>query len=112
MTRLEDPHMPAYVIVEVDVTDQEKFAQYTPLVPATLAAYGGRFLARGGKAENLEGGWQPKRIVIIEFQDMESAKLWWASAEYHAPKALRQRSAVTDMIVVDGVVVDTTPAGT
>lgn len=95
--------MPAYVIVEVDVTDQDRFAQYIPRVPPTLAPYGGRFLVRGGRADNLEGDWHPKRVVIIEFDDMERAKQWWASEEYRIPKALRQSSAVTNMIVVEGV---------
>lgn len=95
--------MSAYIIVHVEITDRTKFEQYTKTVPPTLEVHGGRFLARGGKAENLEGTWQPKRVVIIEFESYERAKQWWASEEYQAPKKLRQSAAITDMIVVAGV---------
>ncbi|HEX9584438.1 MAG TPA: DUF1330 domain-containing protein [Gammaproteobacteria bacterium] len=95
--------MSAYIIVDVEITDRASFDEYAKSVPPTLVVYGGRFLARGGKTENLEGAWQPKRVVIIEFETYERAKQWWASEEYRAPKEMRQRSAITDMIVVAGV---------
>ena len=93
----------AYIIVDVEITDRARFDEYAKSVPPTLAGYGGRFLARGGKTENLEGAWQPKRVVIIEFESYERAKQWWASEEYRAPKQLRQSAAITNMIVVAGV---------
>lgn len=94
--------MPAYVLVQVDVTDPETYEQYKPLVPPTIAQYGGRFVVRGGKTEVLEGSWSPKRLVILEFPSVEQAKKWWSSSEYAPAKALRQRSAKTEMIVVEG----------
>jgi uncharacterized protein (DUF1330 family) len=95
--------MSAYVVVEVEVQDKERYETYKQLVPPSLAAYGGRFLVRGGEVENLEGEWSPKRFVVLEFPSVERAKAWWASPEYAEAKALRQATARTQMIVVEGV---------
>ncbi|HEX9585381.1 MAG TPA: DUF1330 domain-containing protein [Gammaproteobacteria bacterium] len=73
------------------------------MVPPTLAPYGRRFLVRGGAIENLEGGWNPARVVVLEFDSVERAKAWWGSPEYADAKALRQATADTEMIVVAGV---------
>jgi uncharacterized protein (DUF1330 family) len=94
--------MPAYVVVEVEVEDPARYETYKRMVPPTLAAYGGRFLVRGGDVETLEGDWSPKRIVIAEFPSVEKAKAWWSSTEYAEAKALRQATAKTQMIVVEG----------
>jgi len=94
--------MPAYIVVEVEVLDPEKYEDYKKMVPASLAKYGGKFLVRGGKAENLEGNWSPKRIVITEFPSVDQARAWWSSPEYAEAKALRQATAKTEMIVVEG----------
>ena len=95
--------MPAYVIVEVDVTDPAGYEDYKKMVPPSLAAYDGRFVVRGGACETLEGSWQPKRVVVLEFPSVARARQWWASDGYSAAKALRQRTAKTQMIVVEGV---------
>ena len=95
--------MSAYVIVEVDVTDPGKFEEYRKLVPPTLEAFGGRYVVRGGAADGLEGGWEPKRMVVIEFGDVERAKAWHDSELYAPARALREASANTRMIVVEGV---------
>ena len=95
--------MSAYVIAEVEVTDPEKFEEYRKLVPATLEAFGGRYIVRGGAIGSLEGGWQPKRMVVIEFDDVERAKAWHDSELYAPARALREASTNTRMIVVDGV---------
>jgi uncharacterized protein (DUF1330 family) len=94
--------MAAYVVVEVEVLDAERYETYKPMVPPSLAAYGGRFIVRGGAAETLEGSWSPKRLVILEFPSVERAKAWWGSSEYAEAKALRQATARTQMIVVEG----------
>ncbi|HXH08687.1 MAG TPA: DUF1330 domain-containing protein [Alphaproteobacteria bacterium] len=95
--------MAGYVIAEVDITDPQGFEQYRNMVPATIEAYGGRFVVRGGKTETLEGQWQPKRLVIIQFDSVERAKQWWASEEYRDAKALRQRTAITNLVIAEGV---------
>jgi uncharacterized protein (DUF1330 family) len=95
--------MPAYIVVEVEVNDPIRYEQYKAMVPPSLEAYGGRFLVRGGKVERLEGEWSPKRFVMVEFPSVDKAKAWWDSPEYAEAKALRQATAKTQMIVVEGV---------
>ena len=95
--------MSAYVIAEVEVTDPETFEEYRKLVPPTIEAFGGHYVVRGGAIGSLEGGWQPKRMVVIEFDDAERAKAWHDSELYAPARALREASTNTRMIVVDGV---------
>jgi uncharacterized protein (DUF1330 family) len=95
--------MAAYVIVDVEVMDPAAYEEYKLRVPATLAAFGGRFLVRGGKTETLEGDWAPKRLVILQFDSMERAKEWWRSEMYSAAKEIRYRTANSRMIVAEGV---------
>ena len=95
--------MPAYVIVDVIITDQALYETYKPLAFASVTASGGKFIARGGKSENLEGDWQPERIVILEFPDFDTAKSWWNSEQYALPKSIRQAASISRMIVVEGV---------
>jgi uncharacterized protein (DUF1330 family) len=95
--------MPAYVVVNVEVHDPKRYEEYKALAPASIAAHGGRYLARGGEAEVLEGAYQPRRFVILEFPSVERARTWWACAEYGRAKALRQAAATTDMILVEGL---------
>lgn len=95
--------MPAYVINDMEVTDPQRFEDYKKLSPATVARYGGRFLARGGEVRALEGDWSPKRLVVLEFPSMEQAQAWIDSPEYAPARRLRQLSAVSNIIVVEGV---------
>ena len=94
--------MPAYVIVDLEVTDPAVFAEYRQQVPATIEKYGGKFLVRGGQFEQLEGSWQPTRLVLLEFPSMEQAKRWYDSEEYREPKALRLKASKANLIIVEG----------
>ena len=94
--------MTAYVMVQVDIKDPERYPDYAAMVPASLAVYGGEILIRGGRVENLEGEWEPKRFVMIRFDSVEQAKRWWDSDEYREARDLRQAIAETKMIVVEG----------
>ncbi|MBD0298336.1 MAG: DUF1330 domain-containing protein [Flavisolibacter sp.] len=94
--------MPAFVIVDVQIDEPEEYEEYKKLTPASIAAYEGKFIVRGGKTETLEGSWQPQRMVVLQFPSVERAKEWWHSTEYAAAKAIRQRTAHTKMIVVEG----------
>ena len=94
--------MSAYVIAEVNVTDPQLFAEYGKGVPATIAAYGGKYLVRGGRTETREGGWGPKRMVVLEFPSMERARAWYESAEYKPFLAMRLKAAQSKMIFVEG----------
>lgn len=95
--------MSAYVIAEVKVHDAQLYEDYKGQVQPTLEKFGGRFLVRGGDTDLLEGDWNPPRLVVLEFPSADDARAWWSSTEYAGPKALRQRSAVTHMILAEGV---------
>lgn len=95
--------MAAYVIVEIETHDPELMANYRELAKPIVEAHGGRYLARGGPSELLEGTDTPERVVVLEFPSLERAKEWWACDEYRKPKGMRQRAGRTRMIVVDGV---------
>ena len=95
--------MAAYVLVHVEVTNPAEYEDYKKMTPASIAAYGGRFLARGGATEVLEGSWQPKRLVILEFPSAEAARTWWSSPEYAPAKALRNKTANSELILLEGV---------
>lgn len=95
--------MAAYVIVDVQVTDPEKYAQYRELSTQALAAHGGEFLVRGGDVVILEGDWQPGRIVIARFDTLEGARAWYESPEYGAARAARDGAAIMKMLAVQGV---------
>ena len=95
--------MAAYVIAMVDVKDPVRYEGYRNMVLPTITAFGGRFIARGGKVDVLEGSWDPRRMVIVEFPSVEQAKAWWNSPEYAEAKALRQATSAGTLIVIDGV---------
>jgi uncharacterized protein (DUF1330 family) len=94
--------MAAYMIFDIVIHDQQEYDEYKKHTPAAVAAYDGKFLIRGGKTETIEGGWNPERIVVLEFPTMERAREWWSSDLYTKAKVIRQRAATTQMILVDG----------
>ena len=94
--------MAAYVIGEIEVTDLAVYDDYRRQVPATIAKYGGKFAVRGGKCEPLEGGWSPKRLVVVEFPSLEQALKWYRSPEYAPLIALRQRASRGKLVAVEG----------
>jgi uncharacterized protein (DUF1330 family) len=95
--------MPAYVIVETDITDPVQYETYKAASPGAVASGGGRFLVRGGELAVLEGDWHPSRLVVVEFPDLEAAKRWYASPEYVEARKLREGAANLRMVAVQGV---------
>jgi len=95
--------MSAYVIADITVNDPERYEEYKKLAPPSIAAYGGKYLARGGKYEKLEGNWEPDRVVILEFESLETAKKFINSPEYSKARDLRHKTASSDMIVVEAL---------
>lgn len=95
--------MPAYLISEIEVHDAIGYEEYRKLVGATLDRYGGRFIARGGRIEVLEGEWKPKRVVICVFDSIERAREWYESEEYRIPKSIRKKTSDANIIVVEGL---------
>ena len=94
--------MPAYVINDMEVLDPQGLEDYKKLSPQTVVQYGGKFLARGGAIETVEGEWSPKRIVILEFPSVEQARAWVNSPEYAPARQLRQKASRSNIIIVDG----------
>ncbi|HXY99325.1 MAG TPA: DUF1330 domain-containing protein [Stellaceae bacterium] len=94
--------MAAYLIVDIEVADATLYESYRRDVPATVAKYGGRFLVRGGAFEVLEGGWQPKRVIVVEFPTMEALKRWYHSVEYKPLLDRRQQASRGNIIAVEG----------
>ena len=94
--------MSAYVIIEIDIIDSVGYDEYKKLAGATVEKYGGKYIVRGGRAETLEGDWNPKRIVVLEFESMQRAKDWLNCEEYSEPRKMRHRTARTNMLLVDG----------
>lgn len=95
--------MPAYLIANVEIKDADKIKAYLAATPEVLNKYGAQFLVRGGEIWIAEGNWNPKRMVVVEFESLEKAKAFWNSNEYKPLKALRQSAAYTEMIIVQGV---------
>jgi uncharacterized protein (DUF1330 family) len=95
--------MAVYVIADIDVQDAAGYEEYRLKVPGTIAAHGGRYLARGGAIEVLEGAWSPKRLAIVEFPDMERFQGWWSSPEYSELRKVRERTTKSQLVVTQGV---------
>mgnify|MGYP001305619057 FL=1 len=95
--------MPAYLISQIEVHDPVGYEEYRKLVGASLKKYGGKFIARGGTIDVLEGDWSPKRVVICEFESLARARQWYESPEYLPAMEIRQKTSAAKIIVVDGL---------
>ena len=95
--------MPAYFVAELETTNPAGMEAYRAAVPATLAQYGGRFVVRGGTSELIEGGPEPKRIVILEFADAAAIKRWYNSPEYQKILPGRLENSTGRAFIVDGI---------
>jgi uncharacterized protein (DUF1330 family) len=94
--------MSAYIIVDIEVTDPTRYEQYKRQAQETVEAFGGRYIVRGGTAERLEGGWTPRRLVVLEFPDTDTARAWWSSEAYRPARTLREATANSNMVLVEG----------
>ena len=95
--------MAGYVIVRVEVTDMEQYKKYIALTPASIAKFGGRFIARGGETISLEGPEENRRIVILEFPSLKQAEKWYHSDDYQAAKKVRAGAAEAEFTAIEGV---------
>ena len=101
-THARQIEMAAYLIGDIEVTDPDTYERYRAGVPATVAAFGGKYLVRGAEAEVAEGTWSPNRLVVLEFESMERLKAWYDSPEYADLKKLRQSASKGNLIFADG----------
>lgn len=93
---------PAYYVAEFEITDPEGMKPYSAQVESTFKPYGGHFIVRGGKTISLEGTAPKRRRVVIEFPSVENAQAWYHSTEYTELRKIRQRSARTDVYLIEG----------
>ena len=94
--------MTAYVLVDIEVTNQGIYDDYRRQVPPLVEKYGGKYLVRGGDLEKLEGDWMPKRLVVLEFPSSAKAKEFYDSEEYRPLKELRMKATNSKMVLVEG----------
>jgi uncharacterized protein (DUF1330 family) len=95
---------PAYLIVEMKITDMDQYKKYMAEAPATIKAYGGEYVVRGGKMESFEGDWSPARLAVLRFPSYEKAKAWYEQSDY--VKVRKLRAGATEhfnMVLVEGV---------
>ncbi|MEO8302614.1 MAG: DUF1330 domain-containing protein [Betaproteobacteria bacterium] len=95
--------MPAYLLVDCEVTDPARYEIYKTMAPSAIAKFGGRYLVRGGATTLLEGAWAPNRVVVLEFPDTDAARRFYDSPEYRAARAARAGAAVMNMLLVEGI---------
>jgi len=96
--------MSAYMIIEVkEIMDKGKYGEYVQKVPQTVLKFGGKYLARSGQVKAVTGIWNPSQLIIIEFESMDKFNAWQNSPEYQAVVPLREKSAKTNAVVVEGV---------
>jgi uncharacterized protein (DUF1330 family) len=95
--------MPSYVILDVNVQDAVGYEQYRQAGSPSVPQYGGKYIVRGGEVEVLEGEWRPERLVVIEFESFDRAKRWYNSPEYQAALQGRLRTAISKVLIVDGI---------
>ena len=95
--------MAGYVIIEVEITDAGRYGEFLGQVTGTVEAHGGKFIARGGAIDVVEGDWTPPRLAILKFDSVEQAKAWLNSPEYTALNELRTSSSKINMVVVEGL---------
>ena len=95
---------PAYILVEMNITDPERYKEYMAKAPACVKAFGGEYLVRGGKRETLEGDWQPHRVAMLRFPSFEKAKAFYNDGPYAEVRKLRAGTTeYFNMVLVEGV---------
>jgi len=95
--------MAAYLISDVTPRDADAFQTYRTKAAASIVQYGGRYLARDGYIDTLEGNWKPRTIIIVEFPDVETAHRWYNSPEYAEALAVRNEALERNLILVEGI---------
>ena len=95
--------MKAFLISDVSVRDADAFQIYRTQAAASIERHGGKYLARGGEIEQIEGTWEPRNIIIVEFPTMEQARAWYRSPEYASALEFRDKALSRNLILFDGV---------
>jgi uncharacterized protein (DUF1330 family) len=91
-----------YVLLQVNINDPEVFKKYPELSEKIISKFGGKYLFRGGEFEVLEGSWDFKRNVLLEFENISKAQEWYNSSEYQEALKIRSNSATSNLIIIEG----------
>ena len=94
--------MSIYMIIDIEITDPETYAEYVKRIPPIIEKFGGRYLTRGGKVTPLAGDWNPGRIILLEFPSFEHVKNWLMSKEHMPLAEIRRKSTTARAILVEG----------
>lgn len=100
--RAEKKSKPVYLIADVTVLNEQFYSAYAAKAEGIVEKYKGQYLVRGGKVVPLEGGWNPQRVIVIKFPNIDKAQKWYTSPEYRAIAALREQSTTSSAILVRG----------
>ena len=96
--------MPAYVIIDTNVREAEKYEAYKALARPLVEKFGGKYLSRGGELEVIDGElWRPTRMVLLEFPDGDAARAFFNCDEYQPVVAIRHEHADSTVVIVEGV---------
>ena len=94
--------MPTYVVGDIHINDPAAFQAHVPSALATIARFGGRVIAGGGKIDLLEGGPMPERIFIIEFPSADAARRWYRSDDYQSALQTRLSASHGRVFLIEG----------
>ena len=95
--------MPAYIIADVTVTNEEQMKQYREWSTRAMQEHQAEVLVRGGNMVPLEGDWAPQRVVVLKFADLAAARAYYDSETYTHARRVREGAGSIRMIAVEGV---------
>ena len=91
-----------WIAAHMDIKDKDKLMAYAQQARPVIEAHGGRFLARGGRVETMEG-YEQQRVVVTEFESLEAAVACYNSDGYQAAKAKLDGGVERDICIVEGL---------
>ena len=94
--------MTSYFIIQINVKNSENYKEYIEKVTPIVKKFGGEYIVRGGRSENVEGIWPYQRTVILKFPTYEMVKKWHNSEEYKPIRKIREDNSECNAIIIEG----------
>ena len=94
--------MSAYVILQINITDQKNYKEYLKQVTKIVKKHQGNYIVRGGKSEVVQGEWNYQRTVVVKFSSYDAAIQWYNSEEYAPIKKIREDNSEGNCIIIEG----------
>ena len=95
--------MSAYFIIQINITNTENYKDYISQVTPIVKKFGGEYIIRGGRSENVEGIWPFQRTVVLKFPTYEMVKKWHNSDEYKPIRKIREDNSECNAIIIEGL---------